>query len=135
MGEEITVEMTAPVKALLEAVENKISCKIYHAEALKGASAPFVFWLQVNEDEDEDLAGLTGLRTDSYEFHCCARTLAELNALSYAVRSALFSVHGTVKNGYVYERITVRMTSPVLHEKEVGLYRKVYLATIHYQEE
>lgn len=128
-------EENTSVKALLEAVENAITGKIYHAEALKGASPPFVFWLQSEEDESTDLSGLTGLKTDSYEFHCCTRTLAELNALSSAVRSALLSVQQIAKNGYVYERTTVRLTSPVLHEKEVGLYRKVYLATINYQEE
>lgn len=123
------------IKAFLDAldvVKSQIG-PTYHAEALKAASAPFVFWLQDGEDCARDLSGNTELWENSYEFHCVAKNLDTLNRQSRKLRSVIEGIQGTTVNGIIYESVDVSMASPVLREVEVGLYRKVYAVKVNYQ--
>lgn len=112
-----------------------VSGKVYHAEALKNASAPFVFWLQTGEQYEQDLLSRTELGEDRYELHIVTKNLEALDTISADVRAAVESLQGITENGILYEHIEVRQISPVINEHEVNLYRKVYEITINYQEE
>lgn len=128
--------MSAPIDAVITALNTiqAVSGKVYHAEALKNASAPFLFWLQDGETAERDLSGYTELCEDGYELHCVAKNLASLNGISKAAKAAVLALQGTSAGGYLYESIEMSQVSPTLREVEVGLYRKVYSLTINYQE-
>ena len=112
-----------------------VSGKVYHAEALKNASAPFVFWLQTGEQYEEALDGRTELDEDRYELHIVTKNLEDLDSISASVREAVEALQGTEISGVLYEGIRISQISPVLNEHEVNLYRKVYEITIFYQGE
>lgn len=121
-----------PIKTALETIQY-MTGKIYHAEALKNAQPPFVFWIQNAEDAQEDLNGYTELCEAGYEVHIVTRNLDTLDALAAAVRSSILALQGTTTGGFLYEHVRIRQISPVINEKEVGLYRKVYQLNINYQ--
>lgn len=112
-----------------------VSGRVYHAEALKNAEAPFVFWLQTGERFEQTLEGRTALGEDRYELHVVTRNLNDLDSISSEVRSRVEALQGTEENGILYEYVNIEQVSPVINEHEVNLYRKVYDITINYQEE
>lgn len=122
------------IKTTLDGV-NGLSRKVYPLEGLKNASAPFVFYFRRTEEEEETLDGPAGLLEGLFEVHCVARTYAELVSLAGLVRPALQALQGTTAGGLYIERATVRMTSPDLKEKEVNLYRRMYVLQLNYQKE
>ena len=122
------------VRSAINGIE-AVSGKVYHAEALKNAAAPFVFWLQTGEEFEQDLNGRTELGRDQYELHIVTKNLEGLDAISTEVREAVEALQGSTVNGILYEIIRVRQISPVINEHEVNLYRKVYEIDIFYQEE
>lgn len=126
-----------PEQAILTALEPiaGLSGKVYPLEGLKNATAPFVFYLRQAEDEEETLDGPAGLLSATFEINCVAATYAGLTALARAVRPALQALQGTVHSGLLIERATVRQASPDLKEREVNLYRRMYVLQINYQEE
>ena len=113
----------------------EVSGRVYHAEALKNAAAPFVFWLQTGEDYEEDLNGRTELGEDRYELHIVTKNLEALDSISASVREAVESLQGTTVNGILYEIVKLRQISPVINEHEVNCYRKVYEVAVYYQAE
>ena len=121
-----------PIKAALETVSG-LTGKVYHAEALKNASAPFVFWLQTGESFEQALDGYTELGENLYEIHLVAKRLDTLDPAASAARAAVIALQGTTADGVLFERIDIRQISPLIHEKEVGLYRKVYQLDVNYQ--
>ena len=125
------------VEAIREKLAEKTELKgrVYHAEALKGAPAPFVFWLQTGEEYEETLDGPTDLEETTLEIHVVARNLRSLNDISGKVRDAIFDLQGQTQGGILFERLVITMISPVINEHEVNLYRKVYEVSINYQEE
>ena len=125
-----------PIDAVVTALNTiqSVTGKVYHMKALKNASAPFVFWFQDSESERQSLDGYTGLKEDGYEIHIVTKNLNDLNGISSAARAAIIALQGTTTNGFLYESIDISQTSPVLNEREVGMYRKVYSLTIDYQE-
>lgn len=128
--------MSAPIDAVITALNTiqAVSGKVYHAEALKNASAPFLFWLQTAETAERDLSGYTELCEDGYELHCVAKNLGTLNEITKAAKAAVLGLQGFSAGGYLYESIEMSQISPTLREAEVGFYRKVYSITINYQE-
>lgn len=124
-------------QAIQEAVNEipAVAGRVYHAEALKGASAPFVFWIQTGERYEQTLEGRTELGEDRYEIHVVTRNLEALDSISAAVRNSVEALQGSTVNGVLYESTAIEQISPVINEHEVGLYRKVYELTINYQEE
>lgn len=112
-----------------------ISGKVFPVEALKDATAPFVFYLQQSDDEDDTLDGPSGLMSAVYEIHCVTQTYAALIVLVSQVRSALRSMQGCVFEDLLIERVSVRQASPELREKEVNLYRKMLRLELHFQKE
>lgn len=122
------------IKTALEPIAG-LANKVFPLEGLKNATAPFVFYLQAAEDEEETLGGSTGLLSASFEVNVVARTYAELVALAGAVRANLRALQGTIHDGLLIERAIVRQTSPDLKEREVNLYRRAYVLQMHYQKE
>ena len=120
------------VKAAVEAAAD-LSGSVFHVEALKNAAPPFAFWLQTREETEQALDGYTELDTAAFELHICSRYLDQLDAKAAAARTAVISLQGTETEDVLYERINIRQITPVIHEREVGLYRKVYEITINYQ--
>jgi len=125
--EQAFISSLAPVES--------IRGKVFPVEALKDATAPFVFYLQQSDDEDDTLDGPTGLMSAVYEIHCAAQTYAALIVLVSQVRSALRSMQGCVFGDLLIERVSVRQASPELKEKEVNLYRKTLHLELHFQKE
>ena len=121
-----------PVRAAVETASG-LTGKIYHAEALKNAAPPFAFWLQEREETEQALDGYTELETAGFELHLCSRYLDELDTKAAAARSAVIGLQGTESGGVLYERVNIRQISPVIHEREIGLFRKVYEITINHQ--
>lgn len=122
------------ILTVLEPIEG-LRGKVYPAEAIKNAAAPFVFYLQHSEDEEETLDGPTGLMSADFEINCVAQTYAGLTGLVAAVRAALQSIQGVTYGDLLIERASVRQASPDLKEKEVNLYRRMLSLEIHYQKE
>ena len=122
------------ILTVLEPIET-LRGKVYPAEALKNATAPFVFYLQYSDDEEEALDGPTGLMSVTFEVNCVAQSFASLIWLVGAVRPALQSMQGNIYGDLLIERVSVRQASPDLKEKEVGLYRRMLQLEIHYQKE
>lgn len=123
-----------PVLGVLKAIP-AITDKVYHAEALKNASAPFVFWIQEGESFEKALEGYTELGENRYEIHIVTKNLSSLDDISKAVWKAVTGLEGTTAGGYLYESIEISQISPVINEREINLYRKVYSLAINYQEE
>lgn len=109
--------------------------RVYHATALKNAAAPFVFWIQTGERYEQTLEGRTELGEDQYEIHIVTKNLEALDDISAEVRAKVEALQGETINSVQYERIQIMQISPVIDEREVNLYRKVYELTINYQEE
>lgn len=107
--------------------------KVYPMEALKNATAPFVFYRQTAEEEDDDLDGRNGLHTATFEIHCVARSYAALVSLSGSVRQALQYTQGRIYAGLLIERVKVRQASPDLYEREVNMMRRAYTLQLDYQ--
>ena len=123
-----------PIKAAIETVDGLYG-KFYPMEGLKQATAPFAFYRQTAEEEEDTLAGPSGLMEVSFEIHFVARTYSELIRLCSAGRAALQSLQGTTHEDLLIERITIRQASPDLKESEVKFYRRMYVLTINYQRE
>lgn len=126
-----------PEQAILTVLEpiEELRYKVYPAEAIKNAAAPFVFYLQHTEDEEETLDGPTGLMSALFEVNCVAQSYASMLWLVSTVRPALQSMQGCTYGDLLIERVSVRQASPDLKEKEVGLYRRMLQLEIHYQKE
>lgn len=123
-----------PIKTALETIEG-LSGKVYPMSGLKNAAAPFVFYLQLSEDDEYTLEGSTGLQAVSFEINCVANTYASLVALAGSVRPVLQALQGTTHDDLLIEWVTIRQASPDLKEMEVNLYRRMYVLTVNYQKE
>ena len=126
-----------PEEAILAALEPIAGLreKVFPAEAIKNVPAPFVFYLQHSEDEEETLDGPAGLMSAAFEINCVAQTYAGLTRLVADVRTALRSMQGKTYGDLLIEQASVRQASPDLKEKEVNLYRRMLTLAIHYQKE
>lgn len=122
------------IKTALEPIDGLLG-KVFPLEGLKNAVAPFSFYLQTAEDEEETLNGPAGLLSTSFEVNFVAKTYAGLIALAGAGRAALQALQGTVHDDLLIERATVRQASPDLKEREVNLYRRAYALQLYYQKE
>lgn len=109
--------------------------KVFPLEGLKNAEAPFVFYLQMEGNEETALDGLTGLLSASFEINCVARSYAELKVLAGKVRPALQLLQGAELPGLCIQRAIVRQASPDVKEPAVQLFRRMYILQLDYQEE
>lgn len=129
--------------------------KVYPSGALQNAAAPFSFYEQIAEDEEEALDGYTGLMISRFRIHVVASNYSALCKLSRKVRVQLqrlqgsapargdAAVAGVAAAGkalpgadaaqMLLEQVTVRQSSPDLWERDVGLYRRVYELELHWQ--
>ena len=122
------------IKTTLEPITG-LDKHVYPLEALKNAAAPFVFYLQMAEDGENALDGLTGLQSAAFEVNVVAKTYASLIWLAGSVKLALQALQGTTHEDLTIERVSVRQTSPDLKEQEVDLYRRCYALQVNYQKE
>ena len=124
-----------PENAFLTVLEpiDGLKSKVYPVSALKNATAPFVFYVQRESDEGDDLDGQTGLQTATFELHCVAKYYAALVSLCGEIRSALQGMQGKTFGDLLIERVKVRQTSPDLYEREVKLLRRAYAFQLDYQ--
>ena len=120
------------IKTVLEPIAG-LRDKVYPVDALKNATAPFVFYVQREDEEADDLDGGTGLQAAAFEIHCVAKSYAALVSLAGAVRSALRSMQGRTFEGLLIEQVKVQLASPDLIEREVKLLRRVYALQLNYQ--
>lgn len=120
---------------LTTAVKNitGLNNRVYYAQALKNAAAPFCFWEDSAWDEEDALDGPSGLQSESFLFHVVSSHLSELETLSEALKSQIRALGGTVSGGILIEEVHLSRTSPDLNEREVGLYRRVFLVEVNYQ--
>lgn len=122
------------IKTTLEPIDG-LASKVFPLEGLKNATAPFVFYLRMTGEEEDALDGPTGLQSGTFELNCVAQTYARLIALAGSVRSRLQALQGTSREGLYIERVVIRQASPDLKEREVNLYRRMYVLQLNYQEE
>lgn len=101
-----------------------LSGKVYPHEALKGAVAPFCFYLQEADDEERALDGLTGLKSADYQVHVVAGTHLAMQTLGGAVMAALQALEGTAHDEITIQAAECRQTQPNFYESGVGLWRK-----------
>ena len=122
------------ISAVLETIE-QLRDNVFPVEAIKNATAPFVFYLSHNDDDSEDLNGCTGLCSGLFEVNVVAQTYAQLLQLTQDVKAALRSMQGATFGDLLVERASVRMASPELKEREVHLYRRMLELRLNYQYE
>lgn len=122
------------IKTALESIAG-LDGRVFPLEGLKNAAAPFVFYLQISEDDEYTLDGSTGLQAVSFEINCVAKTYSSLVAMAGSVRPVLQALQGTTHDDLLIERVTIRQASPDLKEMEVNLYRRMYILTVNYQKE
>lgn len=127
----------SPEKLIVAAMEplQALRGKVFPVEALKNATAPFVFFVPAEEPEEEALDGLTGLAVWAGTVHVVTETYAELIDLVPRVRAELRALMGRTVDDLFVEYVTIRGTSPDLKEREVDLYRRALNVRIHYQKE
>jgi len=121
--------VSEPIDAVITALKTitGMSNKVFHAQALKTATAPFIFWVQYEDDTEQALDGYTDLHSASYEIHIVAENVDALNTLSSAAKEKIIALQGGS-----FDRVDISMTSPLIDEREVNLYRKVYNIKINY---
>ncbi len=127
----------SPEKLISTALEPiaQLRDKVYPVEALKKATAPFVFYIPTEEASEEALDGLTELSVWSGTVHVVTKTYAELLDLLPRIRAELRGLMGREIEDLYIEHVTIRGTSPDLKEREVDLYRRALDVRIHYQKE
>ena len=108
--------------------------RVYPLEGLKN-TAPFAFYFQTAEDEEDALDGRTGLMEAAFEVHIVAKTYANLVWLAGAARTALQQLQSTTHEDLLIERVTVTQASRDVKEVEVNLYRRPYVLRVNYQKE
>lgn len=111
-----------------------LSGKVYPYTALKDVKAPFCFYLQTSGGEEEVLEGLSGLKSAEYEIHVVAATCAAAQLLGMAVTAALQALALTDSGGIHVGRAMCEQTSPIVDEREIGLWRKPLFLHLDYTE-
>lgn len=126
----------SPEKLIIAAMEPiaQIRDKVYPVEALKKASAPFAFFVPMEDAAEDALDGPTELATWAGTVHVVTGTYAELLDLVPRVRAGIRALRGRRIEDIYVEYATIRGTSPDLKEREVALYRRALDVRIHFQQ-
>lgn len=106
--------------------------RVYPAEALKNAEAPFLFYTIERAEPEETLHGDCALCLCRLRVHAVAAEYAVMTALARQARAALRALARTEGQGVRVERVHLSQTAPDLHESEVNLFRRVTEAEINY---
>lgn len=112
-----------------------LSGKVYPAEALQGASAPFAFYLLTADSAEAALSGLTELHIAQFEISVVTATYPQLIALAAQVKTKLWALPGAKSGNIEIQQVEVSLASPDLKEMQVNLYRRAYSLRIYYKEE
>lgn len=134
MANDTIMTPEAAVCAALETI-SQLGGRVYPLEGLKSAAAPFVFYFRQQWEAEEALSGATPLEEALFAVHLVTETYADLVSLGDTVREKLRALAGTQYTGLLIERAVIRQTSPDIREKEVDLYRRMYVLQINYQKE
>ena len=121
-------------QAVVRALETAAPDKVYAAAAIKGAAAPFVFYILHRDEAVEELDGDTTLRAATFEVDAVGKGAKDLAALGAKVTAALKALRGTSGAGLAIQRARVTQESPDSKEREVNLWRRVYALRINYLE-
>lgn len=112
-----------------------LSGKVYPAEALQNASAPFAFYRLTSDNTEAALDGITELRIAQYEVSVVTATYPQLIALAAQVKTKLWALPGAKSGNIEIQQVEVSLASPDLKETQVNLYRRAYSLRIYYKEE
>lgn len=134
MANEPITTPEAAVCAALGTIE-QLGGRVYPLEGLKSAAAPFAFYHRQQWEAEETLGGAAELEEALFAVHLVTETYAQLVMLGEAAREKLRALAGTRYDGLLIERAVIRQTSPDIREKEVDLYRRMYVLQINYQKE
>ena len=121
-------------QAVVKALKTAAPGKVYAAAAIKGAAAPFIFYILHRDEAVEELDGDTTLRAATFEVDAVGRGAKDLAALGVKVTAALKALRGTSSAGLEIQRARVTQESPDIKEREVNLWRRVYALRINYLE-
>lgn len=121
-------------QAVVKALGTAAPGKVYAAAAIKGAAAPFIFYILHRDEAVEELDGDTTLRAATFEVDAVGRGAKDLAALGAKVTAALKALRGTSSAGLEIQRARVTQESPDIKEREVNLWRRVYALRINYLE-
>lgn len=121
-------------QAVVKALGTAAPGKVYAAAAIKGAAAPFIFYILHRDEAVEELDGDTTLRAATFEVDAVGRGAKDLAALGAKVAAALKALRGTSSAGLEIQRARVTQESPDIKEREVNLWRRVYALRINYLE-
>lgn len=121
-------------QAVVRALETAAPGKVYAAAAIKGAAAPFVFYVLHRDEAVEELDGDTTLRAATFEVDAVGRGAKDLAVLGARVSATLKALRGTSGVGLEIQRARVTQESPDIKEREVNLWRRVYALRINYLE-
>lgn len=112
-----------------------LSGKVYPAEALQNASAPFAFYRLTADNTEAALDGITELRIAQYEVSVVTATYPQLIALAAQAKAKLWALPGAKSGSVEIQQVEVSLASPDLKEMQVNLYRRAYSLRIYYKEE
>lgn len=108
--------------------------KVYPYTAIKDAAAPFVFYIQTAAAENEELDGLSGLKSAEYELHVVASTNAGAQLLGDAVKTTMQTLALTDRGGVHFGRAVCDQRAPTMNETQVGLWRRPLFLHLDYTE-
>lgn len=152
-------ERLTPDFAMVRELETipELTEQIWPGQPKKNAQAPFVFYIQTSDSEDETLTCLTGLQHTGYALHVVAADYYSLANISGKIKAAMNALTGrtlyradgvlceeavcdlaeiTADDGALFfEDVSIRQVSPDLFEEDVFLYRRIYQLDIDYQTE
>ena len=99
-------------QAVVRALETAAPGRVYAAAAIKGAAAPFVFYVLHRDEAVEELDGDTTLRAATFEVDTVGKGAKDLAALGARVSAALKALRGTSGAGLEIQRARVTQESP-----------------------
>ena len=152
-------ERLTPDFVMVRALEGigELSDKVWPLQPKKNAIAPFAFYIQTDDTEEEALDRMTGLQHTGYALHVVSDTYYGLAVIGGHVKAAITALSGrswaradsgvcdaAVSNEIVadtggerllIEDVSIRQVSPDLFEEDVFLYRRIYQIDMDYQTE
>lgn len=109
----------------------QLANKIYPLRAPEGFVAPFVIYVQSEEENDKDLEGYEPTISASYEVNVVAGNYNDLKRLGKQARNTILSLVGQQADERKIQDIEISFSGEIW-EKEVQLFRKSIQFTVYY---